>query len=77
MSREGLWHVHTPQAFPGDALRALYDRATPEDLASTDDATLWEMDGRALRLVPDRATNIKLTTEDDFALAEAIAGLIR
>ncbi len=67
--RRRIWHAHTPQVFPADALR----RAYQGDLAgATDDASLVERCGLTIRMVDGGPTNLKVTRADDLALAEAI-----
>ncbi len=67
--RRRLWHAHTPQAFPAEALR----RAYAGDLAgATDDASLVERGGMTVRMVEGGSSNLKVTRVEDLALAETI-----
>ena len=64
LSRDGLWHAQTPQAFNFKALLAAH-RAAPQGL--TDDAAVAELAGMQLALVAGDPDNIKMTHEADFA----------
>lgn len=67
--RSTLWHAHTPQVFPAEALRFAYASG---DMGATDDAALVEREGTRLRMVDDGAVNPKVTNPDDLPVAEAI-----
>jgi len=67
--RSTLWHAHTPQAFPAEALRLAY---ASDDLGATDDAALVEGQGIRVRMVDDGALNPKITRPGDLAVGEAI-----
>ncbi|MGD8319372.1 MAG: 2-C-methyl-D-erythritol 4-phosphate cytidylyltransferase [Gemmatimonadota bacterium] len=70
--RAALWHAHTPQVFPAEALRRAY-AAPPEALArATDDAVLAASVGVRVRMVDGGPTNLKVTRHGDLALAEAV-----
>ena len=72
LDREGLWAIHTPQAFRSEALRGALavDAAVLE--AATDDAMLVEAAGGSVRLHPVTEPNPKVTSAADFALVEAL-----
>ena len=72
--RSTLWHAHTPQVFPAEALRRAYARG---DGAATDDASLVEREGLRIRMIDDGALNPKITRPGDVAVGEAILRLRR
>jgi 2-C-methyl-D-erythritol 4-phosphate cytidylyltransferase len=63
VSRDGLWAVQTPQAFPADVLRAA--AATGGD--ATDCAALVEARGGRVKVVLGDPRLLKVTTTDDLA----------
>jgi 2-C-methyl-D-erythritol 4-phosphate cytidylyltransferase len=64
VSRDGLWAVQTPQAFPADVLRAaLADGAAD----ATDCSSLVEARGGRVKVVPGDPRLLKVTTTDDLA----------
>jgi 2-C-methyl-D-erythritol 4-phosphate cytidylyltransferase len=63
VTREGLWAVQTPQAFPVDVLR----RALASDRDATDCAGLVEAGGGRVKVVPGDSRLLKVTTADDLA----------
>jgi 2-C-methyl-D-erythritol 4-phosphate cytidylyltransferase len=63
VSRDGLWAVQTPQAFPADVLRA----ALAGGADSTDCASLVEARGGRVKVVPGDPRLLKVTTADDLA----------
>jgi len=67
--RAALWHAHTPQAFPAEALRRAYREGAG---GATDDAALVESTGLRIRMIDDGAANLKVTRLHDVALAETI-----
>lgn len=67
--RACLWHAHTPQVFPAEALRRAYRGAREE---ATDDASLVEGCGVPVRMVDAGTPNLKVTRPDDLLLAEAV-----
>lgn len=67
--RATLWHAHTPQAFPAEALRLAYASG---DESATDDAVLVEGQGIRVRMIDDGALNPKITRPGDLAVGEAI-----
>lgn len=67
--RSTLWHAHTPQVFPAEALRLAY---AAEETGATDDAALVEGQGVRVRMIDDGALNPKITRPGDLAVGEAI-----
>jgi 2-C-methyl-D-erythritol 4-phosphate cytidylyltransferase len=63
VTREGLWAVQTPQAFPVDILR----RALASDRDATDCAGLVEAGGGRVKVVAGDSRLLKVTTADDLA----------
>ncbi|HVA30192.1 MAG TPA: 2-C-methyl-D-erythritol 4-phosphate cytidylyltransferase [Gaiellaceae bacterium] len=63
VSRDGLWAVQTPQAFPADVLRA----AVAAGGDATDCASLVEARGGRVKVVPGDPRLLKVTTADDLA----------
>lgn len=72
--RETLWQIQTPQAFYGNDLLAVHQRAAAEGYLGTDDASLIEKYSNAsVSMVLGSYENIKLTTPEDLLTGEAIA----
>lgn len=67
--RSTLWHAHTPQVFPAEALRSAYAAGGIE---ATDDASLVERGRIRVRMVDDGTLNPKITRSGDLAVGEAI-----
>lgn len=67
--RSTLWHAHTPQAFPAEALRLAYASG---EVGATDDAALVEGQGVRVLMIDDGALNPKITRPGDLAVGEAI-----
>jgi 2-C-methyl-D-erythritol 4-phosphate cytidylyltransferase len=63
VSRDGLWAVQTPQAFPLDVLR----RAVGGGRDATDCAALVEAAGGRVKVVAGDTRLLKVTTADDLA----------
>jgi len=63
VSRDGLWAVQTPQAFPADVLRAAVDGGGE----ATDCAGLVEARGGRVKVVEGDPQLLKVTTADDLA----------
>jgi len=63
VSRDGLWAVQTPQAFPAAVLRA----AAAAGGEATDCASLVEANGGRVKVVPGDPRLLKVTTADDLA----------
>jgi 2-C-methyl-D-erythritol 4-phosphate cytidylyltransferase len=64
VSRDGLYAVQTPQAFPADVLRAAAAGGDPE---ASDCAGLVEARGGRVKVVPGDARLLKVTTAEDLA----------
>lgn len=69
-SREGLWHVQTPQCFRREVLERAYAHAAEHGLCVTDESALVEAIGGRIRVIPGEKENIKLTTPEDMAYAQ-------
>jgi 2-C-methyl-D-erythritol 4-phosphate cytidylyltransferase len=70
VTRDGLWAVQTPQAFPADVLR----RALARGGSATDCAGLVEAAGGRVKVVPGDPRLLKVTTVEDLAkIAEWLA----
>jgi 2-C-methyl-D-erythritol 4-phosphate cytidylyltransferase len=67
VSRDGLWAVQTPQAFPADVLR----RAVASGGEATDCASLVEAAGGRIKVVEGDPRLLKVTTADDLAKIES------
>jgi 2-C-methyl-D-erythritol 4-phosphate cytidylyltransferase len=67
ISRDSLWAVQTPQAFPAEVLR----RALGGDTDATDCAGLVEAAGGRVKVVEGDARLLKVTTRDDLAKVAA------
>jgi 2-C-methyl-D-erythritol 4-phosphate cytidylyltransferase len=63
VSRDGLWAVQTPQAFPAAVLRA----AVADGAEATDCSTLVEARGGRVKVVLGDPRLLKVTTTDDLA----------
>ncbi len=72
ISRDGLWRIQTPQAFPRDMLEKAYADAHDAGVSATDDASLCERLGLPVVIVPGSERAMKVTTDSDFARAEAL-----
>lgn len=64
--RENLIAVHTPQAFPGNILKAAYKKAEEDGFLGTDDASLVERMEYPVKIVPGDYDNVKITTQEDL-----------
>ncbi|HEY7771690.1 MAG TPA: 2-C-methyl-D-erythritol 4-phosphate cytidylyltransferase [Marinagarivorans sp.] len=74
VSRENLWHAHTPQCFPLGQLSAALVQSLQNSLVVTDEASALEQVGAQIGLVEDTRDNIKITRPEDLALASFILG---
>ena len=72
VDRTRLWRAQTPQGFPREALERVYAQARAENLATTDDAGLFERLGLPVVVVKGSERAMKITDEDDFARADAL-----
>jgi 2-C-methyl-D-erythritol 4-phosphate cytidylyltransferase len=73
ISRDGLWRIQTPQAFPREMLEKAYADAHDAGVSATDDASLCERLGLPVVIVPGSERAMKITTDSDFARAEALS----
>jgi 2-C-methyl-D-erythritol 4-phosphate cytidylyltransferase len=73
ISRDGLWRIQTPQAFPREMLEKAYADAHDAGVSATDDASLCERLGLPVVIVPGSERAVKITTDSDFARAEALS----
>lgn len=73
ISRDGLWRIQTPQAFPRDMLEKAYADAHDAGVSATDDASLCERLGLPVVIVPGSERAMKITTDSDFARAEGLS----
>ncbi len=71
VSRDGLWHVQTPQIFDAHLLKQAYKRYVHRG-EFTDDAQLVERTGGVVALVESDQANIKITTPEDLVVARAL-----
>jgi 2-C-methyl-D-erythritol 4-phosphate cytidylyltransferase/2-C-methyl-D-erythritol 2,4-cyclodiphosphate synthase len=72
LPRDRLWAAQTPQAFRRSELLALLEAADENGVSVTDEAALYESDGRRVACVTGSRLNFKVTTADDLRLAEAL-----
>mgnify|MGYP000867421105 CR=1 FL=1 len=73
LDRATLRAVQTPQVFDLAALRRAY--AADYEARFTDDASVWEAQGKSVELVEGDLHNIKITTPEDLLSAEAFLDL--
>jgi 2-C-methyl-D-erythritol 4-phosphate cytidylyltransferase len=73
VSRNRLWRVQTPQAFPAAILRRVHAEAARSGFTPSDDAALFEGHGHPVRIVEGDPNNIKVTTAADLAVAQILA----
>ena len=69
VSREDLWHAHTPQMFRLGRLSEALDRAQAAGRLVTDEAQAMEAVGAVPLMVEGSADNIKITRAEDLELA--------
>lgn len=72
VSRAGVYHALTPQAFACGLLAHALDLAEQSGCELTDDSSAIERLGKAPQLVVGHADNIKITHPDDLPLARLI-----
>lgn len=72
VTREGLWHALTPQAFRLNALINALQQAQADAVLVTDEASAMEHLGLQPLLVEGARDNLKITYFDDLALAHAL-----
>ena len=73
VSRDGLWRIQTPQAFPRDMIERAYADAHDAGVSATDDASLCERLGLPVVLIPGSERAMKISNDSDFARAEALS----
>jgi len=71
VSREKLWSVQTPQAFPFRILRDAYKKLDPK-VEVTDDCQAVELAGGVVKILENRAPNFKVTVPEDLHLVAAL-----
>lgn len=73
LDREELVNVQLPQKFDATALLAAHEAARRDEVAFTEDASLFfEYAGAPVRILPGSDTNIKITVPSDIVIAEAM-----
>lgn len=72
VDREKTVHIQTPQGFMTSEIRKLHESAKDENLAVTDDCSIFEHYEKTIHLTEGSYDNIKITTPEDIAVAEAI-----
>lgn len=72
VTREGLWHALTPQAFRLNTLISALQQAQADAVLVTDEASAMERLGMQPLLVEGARDNLKITYFDDLALAHAL-----
>jgi 2-C-methyl-D-erythritol 4-phosphate cytidylyltransferase len=75
ISRDGVWRIQTPQAFPRKILEEAHIKASAANVKATDDAALCEQLGIDVIVVQGSERAMKITTDDDFVRAEAVSNL--
>lgn len=69
LDRSQLWLAQTPQVFPLQSLYAYLEQAIEQNIAFTDEASLFEYFGQLPLLVEGSHSNIKLTFPEDLLFA--------
>lgn len=72
VDREKTVHIQTPQGFNTAQIRDLHECAKKENIAVTDDCSIFEHYGKTVHLTEGSYDNIKITTPEDIAVAESI-----
>lgn len=72
VSRDGLWHAQTPQAFPREMIERAYREASRTRSYASDCAALCEQQGADVVIVRGSERATKVTEEPDFARVEAM-----
>lgn len=72
LDRNQLWLAQTPQLFPLLPLYQYLHQATEQQIAFTDEASLFEHFGHTPLLVEGHHSNIKLTFPEDLLMAQAL-----
>lgn len=66
--------AQTPQGFRYEVIKKVFDEATADGFAGTDEASLAERSGHEVAVVMGSPRNIKITTPADMELAEFYLG---
>lgn len=72
LSRDGIWHAMTPQAFRLGTLEQAITQALAEGSSVTDESFAVEALGVSPWLIRGRRSNVKLTYPEDIELVDAI-----
>ena len=72
LSRDGIWHAMTPQAFRLEILEQAIAQALSAGSSVTDESSAVEALGVSPWLIRGRRSNIKLTYPEDIELVDAI-----
>ena len=72
VSREHLWAAQTPQSFHLPTLRHAFALAETDNLAVTDEASLYEATNLPVSIVVGSPANLKITHATDLAIACAL-----
>lgn len=73
VDRSVLYGAQTPQIFHSESIKEAY--CQPFDMAFTDDASVFEKNGKSLSYRIGERLNIKITTQEDLVLAEAVLSI--
>jgi len=71
LDRTGVWHQVLPHAFRVGALRAVYERASPE---LTDELRAIKRSGGRVKIVPVAKRNVAIKSRADLEVARALLG---
>jgi len=71
-SRNTLWNIQTPQAFPVETIREAHLQGARDGVEATDDAMLVERLGKIVQVLEGERTNIKVTFPQDIIFAELL-----
>jgi 2-C-methyl-D-erythritol 4-phosphate cytidylyltransferase len=74
IDRDKVKLIQTPQAFDCKLLLNAYEQDWHENF--TDDASVFEKNGKQINLVPGNKENIKITNQVDLLIAEALSDYI-
>lgn len=72
VDREHTVQIQTPQVFPKEKIKKLHERAKKDNIAVTDDCSVFEKYGLNVHVTIGSYQNIKITTPDDIAVGERI-----
>lgn len=71
-ARKSLWQTQTPQVFRKEIILQAYERASEDNFAGTDDASLVERLEQQVKMVRGTHTNFKITYPLDFEMAKLL-----